>query len=447
MSVAAVGSIASLLSVLRQLGLAHILQLRRARDWGWEGILRGYVLTRVIHTLLDVGLFDSMRRDGVVDVGLFASEQGLDHRVLIALCDYLTGRRVLRQVGEGSYALDEHGDLIMDSSVLRGWMELTHGYEDVLHAMPDLLAGRRHYEAGDVQRDGRHVAIGSGRASNDFFFPLTMDRIRRAGYKRVLDVGCGDAMFLRYVCGQIPGVTGIGIDRSPEAVAAAQAAIMKDGLADRVHVVCGDAMALDRHQQEFRGVDAATAFFVLHELCDGGQRLREPFLDTYRRTLPDAPLIAVEAIRPSVAQMRRRPGPAVEYSLLHDLSGQKTIARGAWRGVLERAGFASVTEEHFDFARASIYTSTQGPLDVEALKAPQVCVALPSGRPSAGAGTAARSMTWLSWIRASAASCALRGRRRLAAVRRTDRSAHAAAVPGAELQSRVVPQPTRGAGL
>ncbi len=362
MSAVAVGSITSLIGAVRQLGVRHMLQLRRARDWGWEGLLRGHVLTRVVQTLLDTGLFDAMRRDGKVDLAAFARERGLDHRLLVAMCDYLAGRRLLRRGDtNGWYELDENGAFMMHSDALRGWMELVHGYEDVLHAMPDLLSGRRHYAAGDVQRDGHHVAVGSGLASNDFFFPLTAERIRRAGYRHVLDIGCGDATFLRYLCARTPGVVGIGIDRSTEAVAAADAAIARDGLSGRVRVVCGDAMELDRYREELRGVDAATSFFVLHELCGGsGQQPLEPFLETYRRTLPAAPLIAIEAIRPSVAQMRRRPGPAAEYSLLHDLSGQKTIARGAWTDVLVRAGFRQVQEEHFDFARASIYIAATG---------------------------------------------------------------------------------------
>ena len=69
------------------------------------------------------------------------------------------------------------------------------------------------------------------------------------------------------------------------------------------------------------------------------------------------PFIAIEAIRPSVDELRRRPGPAAEYSLLHDLSGQTTIGRGAWREVFLRAGFVNVQKALY-FARSSIYSAT-----------------------------------------------------------------------------------------
>jgi SAM-dependent methyltransferase len=352
-----------LLRAVRQLGLRKLLQLRRARSWGWEGLLRGHVLTRVVQTLLDTGLFDAMRSQGAVDVKVFARTHELDQRLLTAMCDYLAGRRLLRKAdSNGSYMLDDDGAFLMQSDAVRGWMELVHGYEEVLHALPDMLAGRRHYRVGDVQRDGEHVAVGSGRASVGFFFPLTADTIRRGGYRRVLDIGCGDATFLRYLCRAVPGVEGVGIDLSEAAVRAAEAQIAAEGLSDRVKVICGDAFRLGDYRTELAGVDAATSFFVLHELCgSAGDGPLMPFLQTFRCALPNVPLIAIDAIRPTVEQMRRRPGPALEYSLLHDLSGQKTLARGAWRDVFIAAGFADVHEEHFDFARASIISAAAPP--------------------------------------------------------------------------------------
>jgi SAM-dependent methyltransferase len=294
-----------------------------------------------------------------VNAGEFAAERHLDPHVLRSLCNYLVARRVLRGTETpGVYALDEDGAFLSGNELLRGWLQLVHGYEDVLHALPDLLAGRRRYAPGDVQRDGELVAVGSGRASIGFFFPLTVETIRRAGCRRVLDIGCGDARFLRHLCAQIPGIRAVGLDRSPEAVAAARERIAAENLSDRIEMICGDAFELDRYGDQLRGVDAATSFFVLHELCggpDGGPL--KPFLETYRRALPGVPLIAIEAIRPTIDEMRRRPGPAVEYTLLHDLSNQTTIGRGAWRQVLTAAGFTDIDEQHFDFARASIVTA------------------------------------------------------------------------------------------
>ena len=349
----------SLFSAARQLGVRNLMQMRRARKWGWEGLVRGHVMTRVVQTVLEIGMLDAMRRSGAVDVGKFAVERGFDARLLTAVCDYLVARRIMRRADtNGSYALDDDGQFLMNSNAARGWLELTHGYESVLHALPDLLSGRRRYEAGDIQRDGERVAVGSGRASIGFFFPLTAETIRRNGYRRVLDIGCGDATFLRYLCREYPEMKGVGLDRSPAAVSAACEQIARDGLSDRISVICADAFDLGAYKDQLRGVDVATSFFVLHELCggpDGGPLA--PFLATFRLALPGVPLIAVEAIRPSVEEMRRRPGPAIEYSLLHDLSGQRTIGRGDWRQVLERAGFSQVHEDHFDFARASIISA------------------------------------------------------------------------------------------
>jgi SAM-dependent methyltransferase len=351
------GRLATLVSVLRRVGLRDLWRARRARTWGWEGLLRGHVMTRVVQTLLAAGVLDAIRRDRTLDVARFAAERGLNARILSSLCEYLASRRVLRAEGHGRYALDPDGVFLMESALLRGWLQLTHGYEDVLHGLGDLLAGRRRYAADDLQRDGELVATGSGLASAGFFFPLTVQTIRQAGYRCVLDIGCGDATFLRYLCSSIPGVQGVGIDRSPEAVSTARERIAAEGLGGRVRVICGDAFELGKYRTELQGVDASTSFFVLHELCGAGGEVLRPFLETYRLALPGVPLIGIEAIRPTLEQMRQRPGPALEYTLLHDLSNQTTMGRGAWRQTFLSAGFEHIGEQHFDFARASIITA------------------------------------------------------------------------------------------
>lgn len=345
----------ALVKAIRELGVRQMRRLNRARRWGWEGLLRGHVVTRVVQTLLDAGVFDELHAEGRLDVDAFAARQGLDARLLRALCDYLAARRLLCRSDDGStYSLDANGELLVEGT-LRGWMELTRGYENVLHAMPELLRKTRHYGT-DIVRDGHDVAVGSGRASSEFFFPLTATRISRAGYRCVLDIGCGDATFLRYLCSKVPGVKGVGIDRSPDAIAAARDRICREGLSDRITVLCGDMTTLADHCDDTREVDAATAFFVLHELLehDGTDVIAE-FLHTFRCALPGVPLIAIEPIRPSVEEMRRRPGPAIEYALLHDLSDQVTMPRGAWTKVLAAAGFGAVDVEHCDFARSSTY--------------------------------------------------------------------------------------------
>jgi hypothetical protein len=54
--------------------------------------------------------------------------------------------------------------------------------------------------------------------------------------------------------------------------------------------------------------------------------------------------------------MRKRPGPAVEYFLFHDLSKQHPLSREQWRKLYQSSGFQSIEEDYIAGARTSIYT-------------------------------------------------------------------------------------------
>jgi hypothetical protein len=79
------------------------------------------------------------------------------------------------------------------------------------------------------------------------------------------------------------------------------------------------------------------------------------FLKSFRRLFPCAPLIAFEAQRPSLAELRRHPGISVYYFLYHDLTQQKPVDSATWKELFRKAGFASIEERQLDFAKAVIY--------------------------------------------------------------------------------------------
>ena len=211
----------------------------------------------------------------------------------------------------------------------------------------------------DVVRDGKFVGAGSGLASLDFYFPLVRKLIADGKRRKVLDIGCGDGMFLRYLCAHFPEIEGVGIDLSPEAVEEGRRSLRSEGLDHRIRLHVADAANISQLKSEPAGIDAATTFFVLHELCDGKNNPRAlAFLKAFREAHPGIPFHVVETVRPAPDLMRARPGPAVEYFLFHDLSGQNPIAREEWRSLFQSSGFQSVQEDYVAFVRTSIFSLT-----------------------------------------------------------------------------------------
>ena len=149
----------------------------------------------------------------------------------------------------------------------------------------------------------------------------------------------------------------MGIDLSPEAIQIGQNALQRSGLEDRIEFHQGAAFEIHRLKEKFGRVDVATAFFVLHEFVDvhHSDRLLR-FLRSFRECLQGVRFIIFETDRPSPQQMRKHPGPAIEYFLWHDLSQQTLLGRKTWEKIFHQAGFRFFHERHLSFARTSIYT-------------------------------------------------------------------------------------------
>ncbi len=343
-------------SAIRLLGLDRMRRMRKAGSAGWEALISPHFITRVIQTLFQVGFIDALKDHGAVEALNFAEQHHLNSPLLVGLCDALFERGLLTK-NETTYSLDAQGKFLVETDLIKGWFDLVYGYESILNQMEPLLRNELTY-GRDIARDGRHVAVGSGLASMDFYFPIVSSFLERGGYRKVLDIGCGDGTFLNYVCDKIPGLQGVGVDLSPAAVEAGNEQLAAKGLQDRIKLHVGNALDIGKLKRELEGVDAAATFFVLHELCDLKDNPRAvQFLSEFRRTLPGAPIHVCETIRPAPEELRRRPGMAIEYFLFHDLSLQKPIGREAWKKAFSDAGFESLKEDYIAFARSAIFTA------------------------------------------------------------------------------------------
>lgn len=340
-----------LAKTVHRFGLPYMLRLQKTYRTGWDEMVRGYLETTTMHALLNVGLIDEMQKQPSVNIEEFAANANLEMHVLQPLCEAFYCLGMFDRNGSG-YALSEKGRSIVE--VMRGWLEICYGYDEVFHSLEGLLRKQKVY-GRDLYRRSDFVARGSGEMENLLFFPMVNDIISAKGYKRILDLGCGDGAFLRNLCGLNPEVQCFGIDLAPSAVEEGNRALREAGLEGRVSLFALDISKIEQVSGDLKAIDAATVFFVLHELLYFGEDVLLNFLKNFRRLFPGAPLIAFEAVRPPLEEMRRHPGISVYYFLYHDLTQQKPVDADTWKQLFRAAGFESIEERSLDFAKAAIY--------------------------------------------------------------------------------------------
>ena len=341
-----------LLRAIRVVGLGNVLRLGRGYRLGWTELIRGHLATEAMHMLLNIGLIDELLARQTVELKGFAESRNLDLDLLRPVCDALSSMRILSKEG-ASYRLDEKGRLLVD--VFRGWMEVSYGYAEIFHSLESVVRRRKIY-GKDFYRKSDFVARGSGEMEDKLFFPLAGEMIAEKGYRRVLDLGCGDGTFLRRLCALNKEVSCYGIDIAPEAVDLGNRLSREAGLENRVALHAADIQNVQEMPEELKSVQVATIFFVLHEILYLGEDRLIDFLKAFRRNFPAVPLIVFEAIRPSYEQMRSRPGVAIYYFLYHDLSHQKPVSREKWRELFRAAGWTGIEERYLWYARTSVFT-------------------------------------------------------------------------------------------
>jgi SAM-dependent methyltransferase len=344
--------LSELLKTIRTVGWGQAWRLYRAYRLGWVETISGFFTTRTMQALFNVGFFDEMQAKGAVDLDAFADERHLDRGILQSLCDSLFSLGILKKDG-ATYALEGKGRLLAEEA--RGWFEGVYGYEGVYHELEALLKKEKVF-GKDVTRRSDFVARGSGQAERWIFFPLVADVVKRQGYRRVLDLGCGEGTFLRSLCEMDPQVHAYGVDVAPDAIAQGRETARAAGLHDRVELFVEDIARLERFAAKVPRIDMATVFFVLHEVLYRGVDATVEFLQGFRRAFPGVPLVVFEVVRPTPEELRKRPGMAVQYVMQHDLTHQKLVGRDEWKDLFRKAGFERVEERHLAFSRTAMFT-------------------------------------------------------------------------------------------
>jgi SAM-dependent methyltransferase len=323
----------------RIVGLRRLLRMRKKHALGLM-YARGYAATMCFWSLLNTGLLDELRERGNVNIADFAKRNALDSRVLHSICEYLDGIRLLK-CSNGICSLDKKGMVLMDEP--RGLFDLLYGYEPVMRDIEELLRSSRVY-GRDIERRGAAVAKGSGELGRQLPFLAVRELVFSHGFRRVLDLGCGDLEFLFLLC-ENPDISCFGVDKDSAAVQYARSRLQGTEYERRVSVRTGDMFEVEQLAAVFPDVDAITAIDVFHEYLYKGDEVIVNLLRNYKKYFPSARLVVAEFFKIPHVWLRRVPTVTLEHHLLHALTNQVILPVAGWIELFEKGGYSVVDKK------------------------------------------------------------------------------------------------------
>lgn len=294
-------------------------------------LFEGYAASSILAALQMSGLLAVLESDGLTRA--VVADRDPDRAALLrASLDYLR-QRGLVGYDTDRYRLSPYGEQVCADKGYLVW--LVGGYGEPLRRLDSFLGNGQRYGV-DYVRDGKWVAGGAALLGGKDMVPYARELMHQFTFRRVLDLGCGNARFLINACREF-GVSGVGVDISPEACADARQAVADAGLADRIEIAQTDASALAEIDALPR-TDLVVTFFLLHEILAHGLDVLVEYLGDLRRRLPAGAHLLTAEVEPPVDQPdTQRFTP--EFTYVHALMRQTLLSADDWANALQDGGF------------------------------------------------------------------------------------------------------------
>lgn len=304
-------------------------------------LMRGYYAVPVISSLGRFGVLDLLVENDAVPFDRI--EEKMNRRTARFVVTYLARIDLLTLSRSGEVSCTDLG-----RSVFKRWggFAIMHSYHPYMSSIDQLLFEKDFDRTKEGISVDRAVNIlGSGQLHSKKFFGVGLDWLE-GPVNRIVDVGCGDGLFLTMAGAKFPDAKLTGVDYSEIALkkSAKRVADALDGR--RIDTALHDARYLDTEVpkmdiDEEDGV-VFSFWFLLHEVCDGST---ERMLSIFRAIVDRFPgcSILIGEIFEADADKMAEVSPAFispEFLFFHDLSGQVAFRAKDFLDQTKAAGFA-----------------------------------------------------------------------------------------------------------
>jgi 2-ketoarginine methyltransferase len=315
-----------------------------------EGVrpISEHFLAMALHHLFDTGLYDCLEQESHSTVQSLATALDLDADRLEGFLRYLANEGVVHW-DEEEVSLGDKGRLYASA---RPWYTmLIGGYASTVAQMGHAL--RR--DAPSCTRDGRYVGMGSCEISRFDGMPITRNLLGSVGAscRELLDLGCGNGLYLTELCHTMPGLRAWGAEPDVGGYRDAIALVSSTGMNDRVHLANCSANEFLEDPPPGCQPDLVVFGYVLHEIL--GQQGDDAVVELLRnvvRRFPDINVVVIEVAAEIDNSSVMRHGLARNYwnpyYLLHYFTRQRLEKEPFWDALFTRAGLRTLARATTD---------------------------------------------------------------------------------------------------
>jgi 2-ketoarginine methyltransferase len=298
-----------------------------------------HFLASCLHHLFNSGLFDELagRPDGATFAQLAETLDLEEHRVR-GLLLFLANEGVV-QVDGDHVQLTTKG---LGYGEFRAWYTmLVGGYSVMLGGIGEALKKGGPF----CDRDGRYVGLGSCEISRYDGIPMTRSLIAKGGIecREVLDLGCGNALYLVEFCRTMPGVTAWGVEPDKGGYEEAVQLVEEAGMSDRIKLANRSATDFLRDPPPECNPDLIVFGYVLQEiLAQEGEEAIISLLHGVLDRFPRMNIVVIEVANEIANPAVMRHGVALNfwnpYFLIHFFTNQRLETKAYWDDLFQRAG-------------------------------------------------------------------------------------------------------------
>ncbi|MHB8127249.1 MAG: class I SAM-dependent methyltransferase [Desulfitobacteriaceae bacterium] len=121
------------------------------------------------------------------------------------------------------------------------YKELVEHWSTGFAELPRLITNQREKLALDSDMEEELISKAS-LASEPFVWPFLRAKCQKEKWQRVLDLGCGEGLYLKKLTNEFPLLSGVGLELNPVVASRAQEGIKESG--GRIQILCKDILSL-----------------------------------------------------------------------------------------------------------------------------------------------------------------------------------------------------------